>query len=204
MRIVDLTLPFQDNAFTESTLELASAGTEYTAAVYDFHHDSMTGTYIDFPGHIKETDDGQTADNFPIDKLFRAKAAVIRLDRASQPGGVSGAELEQGFGGVPQADILIINALGTTRFDEIPKRSIYLDKSAVKWIIESGTKLLVSDIFESQSLEGVFYDLFTAGVSTVCEPINLHLLNSDYVKLTVLFPRIKSVTQLPCRIIAEL
>ena len=63
-------------------------------------------------------------------------------------------------------------------------------------------KVLVSDIYESTALEGVFLKLFEAGISTVCEPANLHKLPSGKVKLTVHFAKIP-ITQLPCTLVAE-
>jgi len=38
----------------------------YTGMIYHFAHDGMTGTYIDLPGHIKETDDGADAANYVL------------------------------------------------------------------------------------------------------------------------------------------
>ncbi len=205
MPFIDLTREITAEAAGVKTQDvpLKSAATCYTGVVYRFAHDSMQGTYIDFPGHIRETDDGRTAADIPLEQLCRVPASVIHLARTNNSGAVTAAELEQAFGGVPSTPALVINALGERNSDGIDQRTVYLDSGAVAWIIGSGCKLLVSDIYESLSLDGVFLKLFAAGVSTVCEPANLWKLPAR-THLTVLFPRIQGVTQLPCRIIAEL
>lgn len=210
MRLVDLTLtiPATEGGKKTAALRKVSVkqenGAGYTGTVYDFAHDSMVGTYVDFPGHIKETDDGTNADNYPIEKLFRVDATVIRLDKPDRSGAVTALELENACPGPVATGGLILNALGSKRFDEIEYRSVYLDRDAVAWIADTGIHLFVSDIYESQSLHGVFWNLFKAGISTVCSPINLDQLTTPRAKLTVLPVRFAGVTQLPCRVVAEL
>jgi len=99
--------------------------------------------------------------------------------------------------------MLIIHALGDQNTFQVTERSIYLDDSAVDWIINRQCRWLVSDIYESTALHGVFLKLFGAGVATVCEPQNLHLLAADEVLVTILFTLWPNITQIPCRIIAE-
>jgi kynurenine formamidase len=209
MTLVDLTLEAQSWKDGKDTLcveERRIAGEDdvvYTGMIYHFDHDSMLGTYIDFPGHIKETDDGADAANYSLEKLFRIRAAVIHLDRADGSGAVEADELEGALeGSVP--GVLVINALGNRRFDEIEERSVYLAESAIDWIVAHKVHLLVSDIYESKRLHGVFPALFGSGISTVCYPINLHLLTASHTRLTLLPVRYPNVTQIPCRIIAEL
>jgi kynurenine formamidase len=177
----------------------------YQARVHYFSHDSMAGTYLDFPSHIEHTDDGSDAANFPVEKLFRMDATVIHLARADGSGPIGADELAAACPPPPLAQALILNALGVLRFDQIAARSVYLSAQAVQWIIDRGFRLLVADVFESnQRPQGVFETLFAAGVLTVCQPIRLDELTSSAVKLTVLPLRIVGATQIPCRIIAEL
>jgi len=210
MKIIDLSLPVTEKKGTEgfssvtSKVLISSGGIQYTGLIYDLSLGSMAGTYIDFPGHIKETDDGFDALNYPVEKLYRIKSAVIHLDRENNSGAVTADELKAAYGREKiSGKALIINALGRKRFDEVEGRSVYLSSDAVKWITESGIHLLVSDIYESRKLHGVFYDLFKAGISTVCLPVNLHLIDSPRCKLSVFAPPLKGITQLPCRIIVE-
>jgi kynurenine formamidase len=176
----------------------------YTGMVYHFRHNSMVGTYIDFPGHIKETMDGFDAANYPVEKLFRLEATVIHLDRAGGSGAVTAAELKDACPHPFRGQALVLNALGARRFDAIESRSVWLGRDARRWIIERQIHLLVSDIYESQALEGVFPDLFGAGIATVCLPINLPALTTPYVRLTALPARFETATQLTCRVVAEL
>ncbi len=206
MSIVDLSCAFPEEAVRKIRLRevpLKSAQTAYTGMVYDFEVNSMNGSYIDLPGHIRETDNGERSDNVPAENFYRVPCSVIHLDRTSGSGAVSGAELEQAFGGKVNTPALLVNALGALEPDEIDNRSVWFDFSALDWMISCGIRLLVSDIYESQALEGVFLKLFRAGISTVCEPRNLSRVKSKIVELTVLFPKIPSLTQIPCRVIAD-
>lgn len=208
MKLVDLTLPIQTEQDGRPTaaprrLRLGHGMASYTAVLYDFAHDSMVGTYLDLPGHIAETDDGQDAATVPVERLYRLRAAVLHLSRADGSGGIGATELDEvsAGGGCPEA--LVINALGAVRFDEIEERSVYLELDAVEWIIASGVKLVVADVYESRALHGVFAALFGAGIMAVCYPVNLHELTAPEVRLTVLPARFPGVTQLPCRVVAE-
>ena len=208
--MIDLTLPAPEEQAGAPTCRLdewhLKAGTlPYTAMVYHYRHDSMAGTYIDFPGHIKETDDGLDAISYPLEKLYRVKAAVIHLDRESGSGRIGAPELAAACPPAPGAGALILNALGARRFDAIVERSVYLGKDAVQWIIDSGFHLLVSDVFESNSdPQQVFNLLLGQRVSTVCCPINLQEITQPVVTLTALPLRFTKATQLPCRVVVEL
>ena len=208
MPIVDLTWDFIGERFAPEIIRdeipLKSDKTAYTGIVYKITHDGMSGTYIDFPGHIAETDNGLYADNCPIESVYRIPASVIHLQKGNASGAVGAEELQSAFNGdVPNTPGLIINALGNKFIRDIENRSVYLDNSAVEWIIGTGCRFLVSDIYESPELEGVFLKLFQAGITTVCMPVNLHLLTEKEVKLSMIFPKIPKVTQLPCRLVAE-
>ena len=120
-----------------SEVPLESESTRYTGVIYSLTTSSMHGTYIDFPGHIKETDNGLYAHNFPHEELYRVPASVIHLDRDRGP--VSGAELEHAFGGVPRTPVLVINGLGARDETELPKRIVYLDHISAKLFSMSGT-----------------------------------------------------------------
>lgn len=184
---------------------LSSPGIEYTGVVYEFTMSSMAGTYLDLPGHIAETDDGQDAANYPLGKLYRRRAVVIRLDRPDGSGGVTGAALASACPAeIRPGDALIVNALGQRQFYEINERSVFLEQDAVEWIIGKQVELLVSDIYESASLSGVFYKFFEAGISTVCHPVNLNKLAFPEIKLTVMPLPVRGVTQIPCRVVTEI
>ena len=79
---------------------------------------------------------------------------------------------------------------------------VNLELDAVEWLNKTPCKLLVSDVYESTALEGVFLKLFEGGIATICEPANLHKLTARKVKLTVLFSKMP-ITQLPCALAAE-
>jgi kynurenine formamidase len=206
--LVDLTWDFIGERYAPDIRReenpLQSGSTSYTGVTYNVNHDGMSGTYIDFPGHIAQTDNGLYADNCPLDMLYRVPASVIKLNCQSGDGAVSAGDLEAAFGGKVTTPAIIINALaGTLEPSDIDRRSVYLDNSAIQWIIDCKCKLLVSDIYESKALHGVFPKLFGAGISTVCMPVNLHKLTAKEVLLTTLFAKMPQVTQLPCRVVAE-
>ena len=206
MAYADLTADFRGRKVVPEIVSrevpLKSDKTQYTGVVYNISTSTMMGSYIDFPGHIKETDDGVTGANADLADFTNMSATVIHFDRAAQPGGITADDLEKACGGIIDTQAVIINALGSTGSFDIPPRSVYLTLDAVEWLTKSPCRLLVSDVYESTALEGVFLKLFEAGISTVCEPANLHKLPSGKVKLTVHFPKIP-ITQLPCTLVAE-
>ena len=210
MKIIDLTFepgktPSGFFKTQRNDIHLKSPGIEYTGIVYEFSMSSMAGTYIDFPGHIAETDDGQDAANYPLEKLYRRRAVVIRLDRLDNSGGVTAMELASACPAkIRPGDALIVNALGKRQFYEINGRSVFFEMDAVEWIIAQKVELLVSDIYESKALAGVFYKLFKAGISTVCLPVNMNKLTVPELKLTVMPLPVRGVTQIPCRVVAEI
>jgi len=207
MKLVDLTLPVPETKAVLKEVRIRSGTADYTGMTYDLALNSMDGTYIDFPGHIRETDDGLDAGNYPIDKLFRVKASVVHLDRASGSGPVSGADLEAALSIDARrvdSSALILNALGKRRFDEIEPRSVFLTLDAIDWIVSRNIHLLVSDIYESRAIHGVFTELFRHGIATVCCPVNLDKLTARTVRISVFHFPIEGVTQLPCRVIAEI
>ncbi len=210
MRLVDLTLPFPDESGNGPTVRLERKPIapkdcpSYFAEVFHFRHDSMVGTYVDFPGHIEDTHDGVDAANAPLADLFRVDATVIHLDRADGSGVIGVDELRGACDGAVAGRAVIVNALGRRRFDEIVYRSVYLGADAVGWLVDSGVHILVSDVYESDDRpQRVFESLFAAGALAVCNPVNLHELTAPRVKLTVLPLRVPLATQLPCRVVAE-
>ncbi|MDP6775882.1 MAG: cyclase family protein [Candidatus Latescibacteria bacterium] len=205
--LIDLTLPMQVGSegrrtATSDEWELGQGKNRYTAVVYEYAFDSMAGTYLDLPGHIRETDDGVDMAGYPIERLYRVDATVVRLNREDGSGAVGADKLIQAAPEM-QGGALVINALGPRRFDEIEERSVYLNEGAVAWIVESGVHLLISDIYECVEPWGVFLELFRNEISTVCYPVNLHQLTEPYAKVTVLPVRFPGVTQMPCRVVAE-
>jgi hypothetical protein len=207
MKVVNLTSEAKGDegyrrvTFTERRIPISPADgkTRYTGMVWNVEEDSMAGSYIDLPGHILETDDGARGDNVNAGFFYRHPASVLHLDW--NEGAVHASDLEKAAAGRKMQDFIIVNALGKKNPYDIPNRSIYLDLDAVDWIIGQGCRCLVSDIYESKRLDGVFVKLFAAGVSTVCIPENLCRI-PDEVLLTVAFPRWPT-TQIPCVLLAE-
>ena len=77
MELINLTAPFnRAHIFTER-IPLKSDRTAYTGMVYHYRHGSMETTYLDLPGHIAETDDGQNAQNFDLLSCYRQKALLL-------------------------------------------------------------------------------------------------------------------------------
>ncbi len=221
MHLIDMTLPIgateyakvqvNDCVTAQKTIEthiwhLQQDKVKYDARVHWFHHWGMSGTYIDLPGHIVETDDGKRADNLPLECLYRLPATRIQLDKASGAGRISADELASAAENNPApGGALVLNALGRKQFDQISERSVYLGRDAVEWLLQFDIKLFISDVYESnQSPQGVFSLFFAAGICTICNPINLWQLPSNSFFITALPLRFADATQLPCRLLAEI
>ena len=188
---------------TPERVHLKSAGTEYTGVKYRYVLPGMASSYLDLPGHIAETDDGRRGDTIPADAFYRLPAKLLRLDRKSGDGAVTANDLRAAANGDFHAPCVIVNALGDLNPRDIEERSVYLAFDALEYLAEHGCTLLVSDIFESQRLDGVFLWLFRRGISTVCEPVNLGKLPTDHpILFSAIFPPLPA-TQIPCRIFAE-
>lgn len=206
--LIDLSDPIRQtaNGSPPARLRHVDISTEqdrYMARVYDFAHDGMCGTYIDLPGHVVETDDGFDAASTPIERFFRLETGVVHLDLADRGGAVTAEMLAAAYQGPDRPAAMVVNALGARRYDTIKFRTVFLTLDAVDWIVFSGCRLLLSDIYESQGIHGVFPKLFGAGISTVCQPVNLHVLEGEGCRVSVLFAPFAGVTQLPCRAVAE-
>lgn len=201
MNLIDLTLPWNLLETEDLLVPLKSDRTAYTAIVHEFKLNSMTGSYIDFPGHIREAADGMHAGNFPLSGLYQVPATLLRPKRSGC--GITAAELAEARGNLPPTQCLVIHGKAGTDIPLI-SREIYLTMESVGWIIDSGCRLLVSDTYESDRLEGVFLRLFRAGISTVCMPVNLDKLTSQVIKITVFTPLLDGFVQIPCRIAAEI
>ncbi len=188
---------------TPLRVHLKSAGTEYTGIKYCYVIPGMTSSYLDLPGHIAETDDGKRGDNLPADTFYRMETKVLRLNRKSGDGAVTAADLKAAANGDFQAPCIIVNALGDLNPRDIEERSVFLTFDALEFLARHGCQLLVSDIFESQRLDGVFLWLFQHHICTICEPVNLGKLPTDRpLWFSAIFPPLPG-TQLPCRIFAE-
>jgi len=212
MTVIDISAPLQVNErryeysnVTCTELPLKSANTAYTGMVYDLAMGAMASSYIDLPGHIKETDDGQDGATADIRQYYRVPSRVIHFDYPSGHGAIDAPELEAALGGRPDTAGLIINALGARHQQQhdFDVRSVYLTLEAVKWIADSGVRVVLSDVYESKALDGVFLEFFKRGVATICEGRNMDRISGDFVYLTALFLPWPGVTQLPCRLIAE-
>ena len=206
MELINLTAPFhRAHIFTER-IPLKSDRTAYTGMVYHYRHGSMETSYLDLPGHIAETDDGKNARNCDLLDYYRKKALLLRITPPSDEYGITPADLDKALAGREWQEWIVINALGNQTDGYQPARKIYLTLEAVDHLIRNGVKVLFSDSWESARLDGVFLRLFDAGVSAVCNLVNLNQLPADrefFLTLSFL-PYPGEVTQIPATVIAEI
>jgi len=205
MRIVDLTHPIafsedEDADVENYVIPLSIQGASYRAICHRLRLNGMSGTYLDFPGHIAEFDDGADAANFALDDLFMLETTVIHLAREGRGRQVEADELVASGVDV-KGDALIIHALGEKECLDYTQDTIpYFGASAIEWIANQKIKLFASDIYENKAdLQGIFSELFRRGALTVCIPVRLHQLRETYSKCCVIPVRMKGVVQLPCR-----
>ena len=206
MERINLTAPFNNAHIYTERLPLKSERTAYTGMVYHFRHGSMETTYLDLPGHIAETDDGQHAANCDLLDFYRRKSMLLRIAAPDGEYGITPEDLEKARAGRPWQEWVVINALGGKPDGYAPARKIYLTLESVDYLVSNGVKVLFSDAWESARLDGVFLKFFAAGVSCVCNIVNMEKLPADReFFLTLSFvPYPGAVTQIPATLIAEI
>jgi kynurenine formamidase len=202
MKLIDIsqTVPAE---YTTTRWPLVFPKGPCTGLSHTFTITSNTGTYIDFPCHIEETDDGRDAETCPLTDLVRVPATVIHLDRESGSGAVTADELRAAAPPF-EGRALIVNALGARDARDIEMQTVWFAEDATEWIVSLGIELFVADIYECRDQPtGIFGDLFAAGISTVCIPKNLAAIDQPHVLLSALPVPIAGATQLPCRAYVE-
>ena len=205
MRIVDLTRTIPAANGGRPTVErylvpLSIQGGSYQGVCYRIAMNGMSGTYLDFPGHIECFDDGVHAGNARLADLVMAETTVIHLAVEEGRREVTAGDLE-GAGIEVRGAVLIVHALGEkSAADFTPDTIPYYGKSAIEWIVSKRIRVFASDIYENvRKQQGVFVELFRRGISTVCCPTSLQELRETYPRSCVVPLAMESVTQLPCR-----
>jgi hypothetical protein len=207
MEIINLTAPVHSAHVYLERVPLKSASTAYTGMVYHFHYGSMETSYLDLPGHIAETDDGCHAKNIDLADYYRRKTALLRITPPhGGEYGITPEDLDKALNGRAWQPWMVINALGTSADGYNPSRKIYLTLDAVEHLVKNGVKVLFSDAWESPRLDGVFLRLFEAGVSAVCNLVNLDKLPGDreFLMTMSFLPYPGDTTQIPATILAEI
>jgi len=203
MRIIDLTAEIPETG-KRSVVKIPMPGGDcYKGVVYDFPLSSMSGTYLDFPGHIEEFDDGRNAANYPLKKLFLVETTVVRLRRKGMPREINGKELEDAGIAVKTPGLLVkVDDWNLASPEEISQAPFY-GKSAIRWVVSKRINLFVSNVYENHAdRQGVFVEFFRAGIACVCIPANLDRITRERIKLCAIPLKIPGAVQLPCRLLA--
>lgn len=201
MEIIDLTKSIPENYKTDIVKILLEDKT-YNAPIHNFRISSMDGTYIDFPGHIKEFNDGFDASNYPIEKLFMVDASLLRLNRSGKGREIHVEELESCNIKIDTPCIIVDS--GWNRISQRRQDDIYFfGKDAIQWFISKRIYLFVSDVYENhKEPRGIFIEFFKNRILTVCNPVNLERITKSKIKICVFPLRIPGAVQVPCRILA--
>ncbi|MCM8824530.1 MAG: cyclase family protein [Candidatus Omnitrophica bacterium] len=203
MNIIDLTKPVPGD-FTTYTVNIFLKSKQYHAYVHNFHISSMDGTYIDFPGHIREFDDGFDTSNYPAEKLFMVDASLLRLNRQGRDREIHVNELETCDVKIDTPAVIVDsgwNALEKKNNNEI----YFFGKDAIQWFVSKKIHLFVSDVYENhKEPRGIFVEFFKNRILTVCNPANLEMINKSKVKICVFPLKIPGATQVPCCVLAIL
>jgi len=193
MKIIDLTAEIQ-----------MPEGDRYKAVIYDdLQLSSMSGTYVDFPGHFEEFDDGLNAANCPLEKLLMVETTVIRLKRKGLPREIAGQELEAAGVPVMTPGLLIIVDDWDISLPEQAAEAPFYGKSAVRWVASRKINLFVSNVYENHAdSRGIFVETFKAGITCVCIPAHLDRITKERIKICAIPLRIPGAVQTPCRLLA--
>lgn len=203
MRIIDLTLETPETGNRRILKLPMPDGNCYKGVIYDFPLSSMSGTYIDFPGHIEEFDDGKDAANFPLRKLFMVETTVIRLKRNSLPREIDGKELEDAGVPVKTPGLVVKVDDWDLKSPDSKGKAPFYGKSAIRWITSKRINLFISNVYENHAdPRGIFVELFRSGITCVCIPANLDKITGNRIKICAIPLKIPGAVQLPCRLIA--
>ena len=142
---------------------------------------SHTGTHIDAPSHVIEN--GRTIDQLPLDKLI---GSALVLDFSEKGEAIGGNDLDvayKRFGNTVSSTILLVKTRDSCegRYTSFSgpsiDRTVYLDESAVEWIIKNGFEVVGIDVLsvDAQSQTVVHRLLLGKGVIIV-EYLDLHVV----------------------------
>lgn len=203
MRIIDLTAEIPETGKRSVVKIPMPDGNCYKGVIYDFSLSSMAGTYLDFPGHIEEFDDGKDAVNYPLKKLFLVETTVIRLKRKGLPREIDGRELEGAGVAVKTPGLLIkVDDWNLSAPQEIVQAPFY-GKSAIRWVVSKKINLFISNVYENHvDRQGIFVEFFRAGITCVCIPANLDRITRERIKICAVPLKIPGAVQSPCRLLA--
>ena len=203
MRIIGLTAEIPEIGKRFVVKIPTPEGNCYTGVIYDFSLSSMSGTYLDFPGHIEEFDDGRNAANYPLKKLFLVETTVIRLKRKGLPREIDGKELEDAGIAVKTPGLLIkVDHWNLASPEEIAQAPFY-GKSAIRWVVSKRINLFISNVYENHAdRQGIFVEFFRAGITCVCVPANLDRITRERIRICAIPLKISGAVQLPCRLLA--
>jgi len=200
MKIIDLTAEIKEGV-ERSLVPIKIKENIYQGVIHKLVMSSMSGTYLDLPGHIQEFDNYLDAANYPLEKLFWVPTTVIHLNRQGREREIKAEEL-QATGISVKGKGLIIDTGWSPRSIDSPRVCFY-GKEAIAWIISQGIELFISDVYENHSdPQGIFVEFFKAGISCVCIPVNLARISKPQVKICVVPLKVAGAVQLPCRLLA--
>jgi kynurenine formamidase len=201
MKIIDLTSKAKEK-YSTSIVRIPMPEHTYNGIIHSFNLSSMSGTYLDLPGHIEEFKNGFDAENYPVEKLFMVDTTVIHLNRKGLGREISAREIEEA-GIRVDTGCLLIDAGWESRHKDSNEGIFFYGKDAIEWIISQPIHLFISDVYENHSQpRGIFVELFKAGISCVCIPTNLEKISKTRIKICALPIKIPGALQIPCRLLA--
>jgi kynurenine formamidase len=210
MKIIDLTKPIAKERKGQPTSEkyylpLPVKEKTYQGVLYHLNLNGMSGTYLDFPGHIEEFEDNTHAGNYPLDKLCMLDTTLIRLEKDySQNREITAADL-QAVWVEPRGEVLILHTLGDKNDSDFNLDTIpYFGQSAITWLMDKllqyNIKIFAADVYEKRpDLQGIFVELFKNHIFTICCMRHLNQLQETYAKSCIAPLIMDDVTQIPCR-----
>ncbi|MFA5646251.1 MAG: hypothetical protein WDA18_07860 [Candidatus Ratteibacteria bacterium] len=206
---IDFTRPIPDiegknPTHREYIIPIVAAGRSLTGICHSFSFDGMSGTYIDFPGHIRECDNGIHAGNISIEPLLSMETTLIRLTLPLGKREITRKDLES-TGVKVRGRALIVHVLGSYDDEDFPVKTLpYFSSDTFSFFTESNIMIFASDVYENRGaggMTGIFEALFSAGILCICKLTNLHQIQGSYLTTSVLFNKHPGVVQLPCRFV---
>jgi len=218
MRVIDISGPIQNGMWNyeypfpkfelKKLPKVEWLKNEIYCEIFEGLH-SQTGTYIETPAHFLGNDKCYLINDIALDKLINIKCTILKVRKefhTSDKTPITQQDLIDSAEGInlEKGDAIIVGTgwgklwMGETYLENSP----YFTYDAVMWLIEKVPFILGTDFPRWENLnnwQGFFPEFYNKNILMLAPCINIELINSPNVRLTVAPLNIMGTSCVPCR-----